>query len=97
MMGLQFDWDDGNRAKCQKHGVSLNTIEGLFDQTLHVEPDPSTREARLRAIGRAGDGRFVFLVFTLRERDGQRYVRPISARYMHQREVHAYEEAISDL
>jgi hypothetical protein len=21
-----FDWDDGNRAKCQKHGVSLGEI-----------------------------------------------------------------------
>jgi hypothetical protein len=25
-----FDWDDGNRAKCQKHGVSIAEIEALF-------------------------------------------------------------------
>ena len=26
-----FDWDDGNRDKCQKHGVSIGEIERLFD------------------------------------------------------------------
>jgi uncharacterized protein len=25
-----FKWDAGNRAKCQKHGVSLEEIEDLF-------------------------------------------------------------------
>jgi hypothetical protein len=27
-----FDWDEGNRAKCQKHGVSIPEIEELFAQ-----------------------------------------------------------------
>lgn len=94
MRGLRFDWDDGNRGKVQKHGVSLDTIEALFSQTLRVEPDPSTVEARMRAVGRALDGRYVFLVFTLRERDGWRLIRPISARYMHQREVRAFEKTL---
>jgi uncharacterized DUF497 family protein len=22
-----FDWDDGNREKCQKHGVALEEVE----------------------------------------------------------------------
>jgi uncharacterized DUF497 family protein len=26
-----FDWDDGNRAKCQAHGVSPAEVEALFD------------------------------------------------------------------
>jgi uncharacterized DUF497 family protein len=25
-----FDWDQGNRAKCEKHGLSVATIEDLF-------------------------------------------------------------------
>jgi uncharacterized DUF497 family protein len=25
-----FDWDKGNRAKCEKHGLSVPAIEGLF-------------------------------------------------------------------
>ena len=35
-----FDWDDGNVGKCQKHGVSIEVIEGLFRTgELRVEPD----------------------------------------------------------
>ena len=25
-----FDWDEGNRAKCQKHGLTVAHIEALF-------------------------------------------------------------------
>jgi hypothetical protein len=25
-----FDWDDGNRSKCHKHGVSAEEVESLF-------------------------------------------------------------------
>jgi uncharacterized DUF497 family protein len=25
-----FDWDDGNRKKCQKHGVTLDEIEAAL-------------------------------------------------------------------
>jgi hypothetical protein len=25
-----FDWDDGNRDKCQKHGMSIGEIEAVF-------------------------------------------------------------------
>ena len=31
-----FDWDHGHRVKCQKHGVSLATIEALFLRPLAV-------------------------------------------------------------
>ena len=72
-------------------------IEVLFAATLQVGPDPSTTEPRFRAVDRAGDGRAVFLVFTLRERNGEVFVRPIRARYMHPKEVEAYEEEIPDV
>lgn len=39
-------------------------------------------------------GRHVFLVFTIRENKGKKYIRPISARYMHQKEVQHYEKKI---
>lgn len=29
-----FDWDAGNRDKCQKHGVSIPEIERLFTDDL---------------------------------------------------------------
>ncbi len=65
-----FDWDTGNRAKCQKHGVSVDEIEGLFARPVMILPDTAhaTTEERLRAIGRTQAGRYVFLVFTLRDR-----------------------------
>lgn len=94
-----FEWDEGNRTKCQKHGVSLLEIEGLFREgTLHVAPDVahSAREARFQAIGQAAR-RHVFLVFTIRERGGKRFIRPISARYMHRKEIESYEKAHPDV
>lgn len=89
-----FDWDQGNRAKCQKHGVSLVEIERLFDRPLRIEPDPahSAREERFKAIGTTSTGRHVFLVFTLRRHGAETLIRPISARFMHRKEVQHYEE-----
>jgi uncharacterized DUF497 family protein len=89
-----FDWDDGNLTKCQQHGVSVAEIEGLFTShhTISADVEHSLAEERLKAIGKGRSGRSVFLVFTLRDRDGKTYVRPISGRYMHRREVEFYEK-----
>lgn len=57
----------------------------------------SATEERLRAIGQTPTGRYVFLGFTLRERDGQTFIRPISARYMHRKEIDAYQKENPDL
>jgi hypothetical protein len=48
------------------------------------------------AIGEGRAGRRIFLVFTFRERGGRTYVRPISARYMHAKEVERYEKENPD-
>jgi uncharacterized DUF497 family protein len=89
-----FDWDAGNRAKCEKHGVSVMEIEQLFHRPLLTVPDllHSKSEDRLWGIGETTHGRYVFLVFTIRERGGKQFIRPISARYMHTKEVKYYEE-----
>lgn len=89
-----FDWDHGNRGKCRKHGVSIAEIESLFRGTVHVAPDPahSTREERFKAIGQTPAGRNVLVAFTLRRRGSDVLIRPISARYMHRREVEHYEK-----
>jgi hypothetical protein len=50
-----------------------------------------------KAIGETAAGRRVFLVFTLRDKDGKRLIRPISARYMHGKEVEHYEKENPDL
>jgi hypothetical protein len=48
---IGFDWDRGNREKCQKHGVPTAVIESLFHSPLGVFPDPahSDREERFKA------------------------------------------------
>ena len=92
-----FDWDAGNRDKCQKHSVATNEIESLFFGTPLVGPDSahSAAEQRFRAVGVTASGRHLFVVFTWRFREAERLIRPVSARYMHQKEVEAYEEAVS--
>ncbi len=89
-----FDWDKGNRAKCEEHGLSAATIEGLFTRPLAVFPDAghSGEEQRYRAVGRTEKDRGVFIVFTLRRTGNVVLIRPISARYMHKREIETYEK-----
>ena len=89
-----FDWDHANLAHCQKHGVSRAEAEGIFTRPVVILPDVahSRTEKRFRAVGRAGSGRRVFVVFTIRERQGGSYIRLISARFMHQAEIDRYEK-----
>jgi len=94
-----FEWDEGNLAKCQTHGVSIAEIESIFARPVIILPDDghSVVEPRYKAIGEGATGRKVFLVFALRERDGARFIRPIGARYMHRKEIDRYEEENADL
>ena len=86
-----FQWDRGNWPKCGKHGVSRAEIEQVLLGEPAVLADPFPDEPRVRAIGKTEAGRHVFLVFMLRVIDGQTWLRPISARYMHRNEVMHYE------
>lgn len=92
-----FDWDDGNRAKCEKHGVSIDEIEALFTNGPRIAPDVkhSTEEDRLIAVGKTNEGRSVFVAFTIRSKNGRQFIRPVSARYMHAKEIAAYEKESS--
>ena len=100
-MSLQaagFDWDQGNRAKCQKHGISIAEIEVLFASRPRVASDlkHSAVEDRFVAVGRNAQGRPMFVVFTLRQVESSTLIRPLSARYMHRREIESYEEEGSE-
>jgi len=86
-----FEWDDANWPKCGKHGVSREEIEQVFGERPAVTPDPHLSEPRMRAIGKTAAGRFVFLVFMLRNHDHKTIIRPISARYMDQKEIDHHE------
>jgi uncharacterized DUF497 family protein len=93
-----FEWDEGNRRKCQKHGVSIQEIEHVLThaETL-ITPDPKNPagEPRFLAIGRTRQGRYTFVVFTPRQRAVGARLRPISARYMHKKEITKYEQEIA--
>jgi len=88
-----FDWDGANRAKCQQHGVPIAAIEAMFHRQIAVFPNPrhSRTEERFIAIGKDDNGRAILTVFTMRTRDRRTLIRPISARYMHKKEVEYYE------
>jgi uncharacterized protein len=89
-----FDWDAGNRDKCHKHGVSIADIEAVLRGRLAIHPARMrAKEERFIAIGMTPQGRNILVVFTLRTRNGKSLIRPISARFMHRREVAHYEKA----
>ncbi len=88
-----IDWDEGNRDKCRKHGVSCAEIEAVLTGDPRFAPDfnHSHAEDRFIAVGRAGDNRPVFVAFTFRVKRGRMFIRPVSARYMHRKEAERYE------
>lgn len=89
-----FNWDDGNWPKCGKHGVSREEVEQVLMGTPAVMADAHPDEPRMRAIGKTLTWRYVFLAFMLRQIDGKTMLHPISARYMHQKEIARYESQI---
>lgn len=90
---MLFDWDAGNWPKCGKHGLSKDEIEAVFlaKPSVLFDPDSSHDEERYKAIGRNSEGRHVYVSFTMRPKKDEPYIRPISARYMHQKEIDRYE------
>jgi uncharacterized protein len=66
-----YDWDDGNCQKCQKHGVSIEEIETLFSSKVWISPDinHSQLEKRFLAVGKSTKGKYIFVAFTLREKE----------------------------
>ena len=88
-----FDWDSGNLSKCLGHGVSLDEIEALFAGDVYVVRNTVvTGERRILGFGNGG-GRWIFCVFTWR---GDK-IRPVSVRFMHEKEVKHYVEEVSRL
>lgn len=82
------EWDNGNWPKCGKHGLNKNDIEYVLRHDPMVLPDrhPVTYETRFNAVGQTENGRYAFIVFTIRNKN----IRPIRARYMHRKEIENY-------
>jgi uncharacterized DUF497 family protein len=89
----EFDWDEGNVRKNDKHGVSMAEAEQVFfnepllviDNTKH-----SQSECRFHALGKTNGDRTLHITFILRNA-GER-MRIISARDMHRKERKIYEQ-----
>ena len=69
----------------------------MFQGEVPVFPDAahSTRETRFLGIGRTTAGRHVFTAFTLRTRHGERWIRIVSTRYIHAKEVSHFKAEIA--
>ena len=89
---------DANHSKCQEHGVSVAEVEHVLAHAATlIMPDlkNSRAEPRFLAIGQTEEGRYAFVVFTPRQTGGGILLRPISARYMHRKEIKKYEQEIA--
>ncbi|MBV9389613.1 MAG: BrnT family toxin [Chroococcidiopsidaceae cyanobacterium CP_BM_ER_R8_30] len=78
--------------------MTREEIEALFQRPVWVAPDVkhSSTEERFLAVGRGANRRPMFVVFTLRQEGEELLLRPISARYMHEKEVKRYAEAFTE-
>lgn len=89
-----FDWDDGNRHKSLKHGISGEEVESVFRRERYIFAgriiEPVHAEWRGLILGRGDSGRALTLIFTRR---GER-LRPISCRPMREGERRFYETSI---
>jgi hypothetical protein len=88
-----FDWDEGNRRKNDKHGVSMSEAEQVFFHQpllMLVDASHSQLEPRLHALGKTDLGRLLHLTLTLRQ--SATLIRVISARDMHRKERAIYEQ-----
>jgi uncharacterized DUF497 family protein len=88
-----FEWDDANKRKNDKHGVTPAEAEQVFfnqpllllDDVKHSQP-----EARFHALGTTDEGRRLHITFTVRGSGTS--IRVISARAMHRKERAIYEQ-----
>lgn len=85
-----FEWDKGNLDKSRrKHGITPEEAESVFiDENFLIIPDAShsKTEARFVIVGKSDKNRYLFIVFTMRNKN----IRIISARGMHKEEVKKY-------
>ena len=89
-----FDWDEGNINKnWDKHRVHhLECEEIFFNEPIvtKVEKRGVSQEERVSALGVTNEGRFLFVIFTIRR--GR--TRVVSARDMNKKERKIYHEKI---
>lgn len=85
-----FDWDKANKSKIEKR-MSLEEVEEAFTGQPYIAFDAkhSQEEQRWFLINHVRK-RYMVVVFTVRKNK----IRPISARFMHKREIKKYGKKI---
>ncbi len=87
---IGFQWDDHNSLKnWDKHKVSQSECEQVFFNLPLLAGDDkkhSSKELRYYSLGRTDEGRYLFVIFTVRVNR----IRVISARGMSRKEKREY-------
>ena len=89
-----FQWDAGNSAKIEKHGVAQAEAEQVFGNEPLIFSEDSKHsqiETRIHAFGRTVAGRLLHTTFTVRHQGT--LIRIISSRPMRRDERQFYEDA----
>jgi uncharacterized protein len=88
----EFDWDEGNRNKPEKHNVAIDEAEEVFfdeNKVLFKDWMHSVREKRFTLLGKTRKERLLNITYTIRKKK----IRIITARDINRREVQLYEKA----
>jgi uncharacterized protein len=102
---MRYEWDERkNHENQRKHGVSFELAASVFDDPLCMiafDRQDETGEQRWHAIGalplKPGIGAVLVVVHAYREdRDGEEFIRIISARQAHNHDVRRYQEQAVD-
>src|SRR4051812_37991218 len=87
----EFDWDQNNTKKCQKHGLAIAEIENFLSSNPKVAADQkhSQTESRFIAFG-SHSKNLLFVAFAIRAIDFKLKLRVISARRGRKKELRRF-------
>lgn len=88
--GHEFDWDEANTGHLARHEVTRGEFEEAFRHPRLEEQFSAGGEHRVWALGQTDAGRYLTLVYTLRE--GK--IRAVTAHTTKRRYRRVYDEAI---
>ena len=92
---MRIEWDEAKgRSNLEKHGVSFETAQLVFDDPHHLSlrDRDVDGEERWQTFGSVGGVVLLLVAHTWSERDGEEMVRIISARKATARERRGYEQ-----
>lgn len=89
---FEFEWDEGNRDKPKKHGLSQEETEEAFfdeDRVMFADWVHSATERRITLLGKTREGKILNITYTIRKNK----IRVVTARPVNKKEVKLYEKS----